>query len=347
LQIAARVFRHRHPAVVFLTLFASGLLAPGCDDDDNRDVVVDAAPLDAIPDEDAAIDAGIDAAIDAGPVLDCESPIVLSTDSQAESRARAALATLSATATLAWVAGRNTFQTIEGLAIERPGCTGRVDLLAELYTVLEATPDLFQFDPAEWTPDQSFTCDDVTEGDFETIRLRRRAYGPLVLRNDIFTVVARRTGGVLRLQNFYAVYIPPGDPGVLARLAGCPDLPTSERDAILRAAPLHYLDFLPPPAPICAPGDERVYLADDEDELEYAGQDEVFWDDVSSLRLRRVEVAILRVAEDNVTDALAGSTANCPADDGSPRVGWQLYFDAVTGERLHEVPTPVPGCIVC
>ena len=74
---------------------------------------------------------------------------------------------------------------------------------------------------------------------------------------------------------------------------------------------------------------------------------EIFWDDADPVPLRRVRTAVVVVAPAHHTLDLEGSTANCPDDEGEPRIGWQRVFDAVTGFVLFDVATPVPGCIVC
>lgn len=66
-------------------------------------------------------------------------------------------------------------------------------------------------------------------------------------------------------------------------------------------------------------------------------------DQVSGLEVRLAWEIEVDVAAKNVTDELRASDAACADADGTPRIGWKLTIDAVTGELLfvgHH-------CIVC
>ena len=90
------------------------------------------------PDADADVDAAT-----------CESPVAFTPDANAKTKAVAALAALSPTATLDWSDTRGTLTSISGLVVS-PACTGSDDVYDKFFEYLEAHPDLFQIDRADW-----------------------------------------------------------------------------------------------------------------------------------------------------------------------------------------------------
>ena len=279
--------------------------------------------------------------------LECSSPFALPLDAQAETHARAALAQLSASAKLQWSAERGTLTSVSGLAVAMPGCSGDADAYQQLFAVLEASPDLFQIDRNDWRTDAPVSCASIQAGSPTKLVIRRIKYGPLDLRNDVFHATLARTDGLVVLRLAGGTYIPRASDELLARLHSCPELPAAELEARLRAQAFGYVNFEPPPAPICAPAGLGEYSATAADTLDLAPGAELMWDDGSAVTIRRVRSATLRVAPTQVTPELERSDANCPADDGSPQVGWIRFFDAITGAIVGDQPNPVPGCIVC
>jgi hypothetical protein len=299
---------------------------------------------------DASSDAvALDAAADAAAPLDCRSPFQLVVAPDAESRARATLASFAPGASLEWSATRGTLTSVA--ALEQPlACSGDADAYGPLFQLLSAHPDLFQIDPADWRGDAPMPCASISSGANTTLVIRRVHYGPLDMRTDVFHAVLTRVADQVVLTRVGGTYVPRADGDTLARLQGCPALPTAELDAKLRAEPFAYAIFAPPPAPICSPEGPGAYSASAADSLTLSARTEVLWEQASDddpVLMRRFASATLRVAVGAVTPELERSDANCPADDGSPQVGWIRFFDPVTGAILGDHPNPIDGCIVC
>ena len=130
-----------------LPLLLAGLgTLPACGDNHDGAGPADAPPIavDAAPDT-----TPIDAAPDAqNPV--CLHPFVVPISATAEADATAGLAALSPTASLTWAPVRGTLQSIDGLTITLPGCTGQTNAFDQLAQVLDASPALFQIDRSQW-----------------------------------------------------------------------------------------------------------------------------------------------------------------------------------------------------
>ena len=328
--------------------FVLAALAACGDDDDSGDDDDDAPAADAAPDVDAEAepDAGPDAAT---PPADCNSPFALPLPEDAETKARAALAALDPTGTakLQWVAERSTIQQTSNLSIPVEGCTGDKNAYDLLFDTLEASPDLFQIDRADWNPDFAVPCSGLAAGDPTTLVIRRVKYGPLPLRNDVFSaLIERLEDGSVILRNFYGTYIPRANPDTLAQLTLCPELAPDQLDDTLRQQVFVFATFLPPPN-VCVLSDPGEYHAHDDDSLVLEPGFEVLWDDAEVVTIFRFRSATLRVAPANYTDDLINSDANCPDDDGTFDIGWIRFFDPVSGRVIGDKPAPKPGCIVC
>ncbi|UJR86285.1 hypothetical protein [Sandaracinus amylolyticus] len=302
----------------------------------------DAAQIDAARIDATTIDAyvvNVDA--DLGT---CGEPLELDPDPAAEARATTALAALDPSASLTWVANRGTFSSITGLAIPLPECDGSEDAYDALFEILEASPDLFQIDRDEWNPDSTYPCSAITEN-VDFLRIRRVAYGPYVMVNDVFTVAVERRAGVVTLFGFGGQYIPSSDATLVDAIEACADRPEEVVEAIVRATPFDYTHFAPPPADGCQPVGEGTYTAASNDTVTFDEETELLWDDAAPIRLRRLRSVTLELATANHTAELIQSDANCSIE--GRRIGWIRIYDAVTGEIVSEIKTPVRGCIVC
>ncbi|AKF10303.1 hypothetical protein [Sandaracinus amylolyticus] len=304
---------------------------------------VDAAQTDAQSPMDAPMTDAYVVNVDAD-LGACGEPFELTPDPGAEARAATALAALDPAASLTWVANRGTLSSITGLAIPLPECDGAEDAYDALFEVLEASPDLFQIDRDEWRPDSTYPCSAVTEN-VDFLRIRRVAYGPYAMVNDVFTVAVERRAGVVTLFGFGGQYIPSPDATLVDGLEACPERPEEVVEAIVRATPFHYTHFAPPPADGCQPVGEGMYTAAPGDAVTFDDAVELLWDDAAPIRMRRLRAVTLELATANHTAELIQSDANCSIE--GRRIGWIRIYDEVTGEIVSEIKTPVRGCIVC
>lgn len=328
------------------------------DDDAGNDASVDATTptadattpgRDASDDAAIGADAGSDGAGDAGDAGDagtCVSPLVIDPPDDAEARATTALQALASAATLTWAPLRGTFQNVSGLEIVLPGCTGDVDVYDQLFATLQASPDLFQIDPAEWRPDSVVTCSSIT-GSFNPLHIRRVKYGPYDFVDDVFSVVAEKRGDDVLLRSFSGFYLPAPTPAQVDALAACQELDAAGLAAAARATPFDYSTFAPAPAPMCTIEGDLTYTVQQGDQVIVAPNSQLISEETDHLSLRRRRDVTVVVAEANHTADLARSDANCPDDQGADNIGWIRTLDAVTGAPLFDHPTPDPFCQVC
>lgn len=314
------------------------LVAAACGDNSKPAAAPDAPPIVAV---DAAPDAG-DQVIDPA----CTGPFVLTPDPAAEANATAALAALAPGATLTWAPVRNTLQSINDITIELPTCTGNTNAFDLLTATLSASPALFQIDPTEWTTGVE-PCSDILANGFHTLIIRRKAYGPYPVENDVFSAVADVHNGVAILRNFSGTYIPTPSATTLAALEHCSDFPADKLPAALRATPFRYTEFAPPPADACSIVGTATYTAQSTDTLVVDPARILQWTEDTSITLLRQGAATLTVDAANYGTMLEQSSANCVDLDGASHVGWVRTFNAITGAKLYDHDSPDPFCTVC
>jgi hypothetical protein len=273
----------------------------------------------------------------------CPSPITWALDPDARARATTALQTLSPTATLTWSDTRGTLESITGLEVPLPSCTGAQDIYELFFDTLEATPDLFQIDRTEWQASGPLLCSELSS--FQTLHLYRKTFGPYPLHNDAFHVVVKTPNGVVTMSNFSGTYVPRPTSELLATMQACPEKADAQVEPLLRAQPFTYEKYASPPSPACVDVGSGTYTATAADTVTFEPS-ELFWEEGMALTLRRQRAATLVVASANYTDELLNSSADCNVD-GPPNVGWIRTFDAVSGEILYDHANPDPYCTVC
>jgi len=315
-------------------------LVAGCGDNSKSSTTPDAPPA-VVIDAPASPDAD-DTVIDPA----CAAPFVIAPDPTAEANATAALATLAPGATLTWAPVRNTLQSINDITIELPTCTGDANAFDFLFATLSASPALFQIDPAEWSSSVE-PCSDILANGFHTLIIRRKAYGPYPVENDVFSAVADVRNGVAILRNFSGTYIPTPSAATLAALQHCPDFPANKLHDVLLATPFQYTEFAPPPSAACQITGTGQYTASATDELVVDPARILQWTETTDITLLRQGSATLTVAPANYGSMLEQSSANCVDLDGGSHVGWVRTFNAITAAKLYDHDSPDPFCTVC
>lgn len=294
-------------------------------------------------------DAAIDAALPPdGPDVNpaCLAPFVMPVDPNAQAAAQAEPATLGNAATLTWADTRNTLQSISGLVVQLPDCTGTTNAFDLLFAHLAAHPALYQIDPTEWTGNVA-QCSDILANGFHPLTIRRAKFGPYTIQNDVFTAVADVQNGVVILRNFSGTYIPKPSADVLTALSTCPDL---SQDVIARhifTTPFLYQAYQPSPAPACTVEGDHTYTLQAADAVTYDPAVTLNWTEDTQITFQRQATATIKVATADYTDQLVNSSANCVDLDGNNNVGWTRTYNSVTAEVLYDHATPDPFCSVC
>lgn len=275
----------------------------------------------------------------------CDSPVQVTADATAKSRAVTALGTLSPDATLEWSDVRGTLRSISGLTVT-PDCSDpSTNVYDKLFDYLEASPDLFQIDRTEWKPDGADTCSAI--GGFQLLVIRRQKLGPYELHNDVFSAAADVADGHVIFRNFSGTYVPKPSTELLAKLGECTDLPDETLFAAIRKEPFAYQVYAQAPAPMCTVETSAKYTALVNDDVRFDAPSELLWEETTGLSYHRQRSAVVLLPAANQTSDLIRSSANCPDDDGNPRIGWVRTVDVANGNVLADHDTPDPFCSVC
>lgn len=310
--------------------------------DNVKDALPDGGP-DPLPDAPLPVDAPPDGP-DVSPA--CLAPFIMPVDPNAQTAAQAELTTLSPTAEMTWADVRNTLQSINGLVIKLPTCTGNTNAFDLLFDTLEAHPALFQIDRSEWTGSTA-SCSDILANGFHPLTIRRAKYGTYAIANDVFTAVADVQDGVVILRNFSGTYIPKPSATVLSALAECPDLSTDVLAKHLFENPFTYLAYQPAPAPTCTVQGNHTYTLQAGDTITYDPNITLNWTEDTQITFQRQGIATVKVGADAYTPQLINSSVNCIDFDGNNNIGWQRTYNSVTAEVLYDRATPDPYCTVC
>lgn len=275
----------------------------------------------------------------------CDSPVHITADATAKSRAVTALGTLSPEATLEWSDVRGTLTSIGGLTVT-PDCSDpNTNVYDKLFDYLEASPELFQIDRTEWKPDGANTCSDI--GGFQLLAIRRQKLGPYELHNDVFSVVADVADGHVIFRNFSGTYVPKPSTELLAKLGECTDLPDETLLAAVRKEPFTYQVYAEAPAPMCTIETSAKYTALANDDVRFDTPSELLWEENTDVSYHRQRAAVVLLPAANQTPDLVRSSANCTDLDGNPRIGWIRTVDVANGNILADHDTPDPYCSVC
>jgi hypothetical protein len=274
-------------------------------------------------------------------------PIPWPTDPGARDAAAAELATLSPTAVMTWNDARGALSNIAQLDVPLPGCTDGVDVNAEVRKFLADHPRLFQLDLDEWSTLPPFNCTFVPDGglpaDLTMARLRLAGHD---VRHDIFDVAVKKIDGVVHMTSVTATYLPVAPKALDRQLTECVALHRGGAAAAVQATALEAPVFQG--EVICQPTGTVSYSLRPDDSLSLS-RDEWDWgEDASGVSLQATRTLRVTVDPRNDTPELLASGARCPVLDGPAdafTVGWDVLFDAHTGEILFVKPGL--DCVVC
>ncbi len=316
------------------------LMLAACGDDKRAAGLPDGT---STPPVDAAADVPPDGP-DVNPA--CVAPLGLPLAAGAQANAQAELTALAPTAELTWFDARDTLQSVNGLVVPLPGCTGTTNAFDLLFTTLAAHPALFQIDPAEWTGSVAH-CSDILANGFTPLTIRRAKYGTYPIAHDVFTAVADVQNGVVILRNFSGTYLPKPSPAIEAALSACPDLTTDVIARHILSTPFVYQAYEPAPAPACTAEGDHQYSEQAGDTVTFDPTITIDWTEEPQVVFHRQGTATIVVGTANYTDQLVNSSVNCVDENGSSNIGWQRTYNSVTTEVLFDHATPDPFCTVC
>ena len=299
---------------------------------------------------DAALDAALSDAADAGELPDvrtdagppCEAPLSWIADTATEGPAAAAVAALSATAMPTWNDARGTFESIYQINVPL-SCPDGAQIWTSIIPLVDAHPEIFQIDRAEWYPPTDFPCTAVsTTNDFA--RLDRRDFGPGTVAHDFVSFAIRRLpSGDIELRAFIGNYLPVVPADVADEMARCGGLSVARaRETVMRET-FSYSTFS-----TCIPTGSGTYTAGPLDVLTLEPPRWSWTErlDGTGVELTSEQPGVLVIDPSYVTPQMEASDLNCPNEAGDARVyGYRLLFDATTGALLSAQPGV--GCIVC
>lgn len=150
-------------------------------------------------------------------------------------------ASLSPGASLTWNANTGTLTSIFQLAAPLPGCTDGQDVSAQVFSVLDAHPELFQLDLAEWEMPPLFDCRYI--GDDAILSMGRRLFAGRPVMEDIFVYSLKRIGGVVYLTYVNGTYLPVVGAAVGDTMAACNSLTEPAATAKARVTSLNATTF--------------------------------------------------------------------------------------------------------
>ncbi len=255
-----------------------------------------------------------------------------------EAAAIADLATFAPNANLTWNDAHGTLSSVTNLGVELD-CAGNGDDVWEAaWAVLEAHPDLFQLDRAEWAPNLPYPCSVVN--DLSIANTSRVLLAGAEVHKDVLAiVVAPSAGGGVTLNGVNAFYLPVLEP---EQIQGCEDLPDATLEGFVRQQTYDYVMFSQ-----CVFSGAGTYTPQPNDVIEW---DQSFWDwddGTGSALATKKRAGRLIIHEDNWTEELMDSDLNCPHPDPASNervLGYTIYIDPITGELTA---MPGIGCIVC
>src|SRR5262245_51804227 len=276
------------------------------------------------------------------PLEGCDVyPIALYPDPNAEALAEAELQGFAPGATMIWHPARGTFWFVT-LSVPLPQCVAQSDVYTQLLGLTQTFPDLFQLDPTEWNTPASYPCSNVGQVP-QVLEIERARIGSHPIAHDLIKFTVQRVNGIVHLRALMGEYLPAATPWLDAELSACPNLDEELASQVVLDSGFVYSVFL-----ACYPLGFGVYSPNALDAITFdPGASWAWQEDPVAPRVLFTKSSSGRLVLDpsNFTRELIQSDANCPTENGRPRIGFRLTFDTVTTEMV----TYQPGlnCVVC
>jgi hypothetical protein len=259
-----------------------------------------------------------------GPTPRCTTYPIPLLPGNGEAAARAELATLAPTATMAWDYDTNTASTIAGLDLPLSCTAGQNTSLVAL-ELLAAHPALFQLDVGEWLPHDFIDC--TAFGALVTTLARSKLANHLVAK-DAFNVELQLRQGVPTITGFSASYVPVAATGVGDAMDDCLTFDEIAAKNLARATAFE--------ATTCGTTGTTSYTPHVNDQLQVSTDTVWTWAEHSGdVELSGRRLMQITVDPSNYTPELMASAARCP-DSG--RIGFKVYFDIHTATIVRVEP---------
>ena len=121
-----------------------------------------------------------------------------------------------------------------------PECTDdAANLYEAVWAVVEAHPDAFLIDRADWGDNAPAPCSIVAAGRVRTLQFYRERVGSVPVARDIFSAVLRRTDDGVRLQGVTGTWLPPATEALDTELSACPDLEAEDVESVVLSTQHH------------------------------------------------------------------------------------------------------------
>jgi len=275
----------------------------------------------------------------AGPLCK-QYPVSWRPAAGAQAAGQAELASLSPGASMTWNSNTGTLTSIFQLAMPLPGCTDGQDVSAQVFSVLDAHPALFQLDLTEWEMPPPFDCKYVS--DDALLNMGRHHLAGQSVMEDVFAYSVKRVGGVVNLTFVNGTYLPVVDAAVGDTMAACNSLTEAAATAKVRVTSLKATTFSQ-----CRRTGTVAYTPKANDAFRFTSDGVWNWQE-STGQVLMTGQRTLRVTVNpaNYTPALMSSSARCPGPDGNgSTIGFDVTFDVHTGAILNVKPGL--DCVVC
>jgi hypothetical protein len=268
-------------------------------------------------------------------------PIALYPDPDAETQAETELQGFAPGADMVWHPARGTFWFVT-LSVPLPQCGAQDNVFTHLYSVVNAHPDLFQVDLAEWKTPPSVPCATVGQVP-QVLRIERARVGSHPIARDLMTFTVQRVNGVVALIALSGEYLPPASPGLDAELSACSNLDEEVAEQVVLNSHFAYSIFR-----LCYYMGGGVYSPNALDWITFNPAASWTWNEdpvAPRVLFTKSTEGQLLLNPANHTRQLTQSDANCPAENGRPRIGFRLTMDSVTADLVSY--TPGLNCVVC
>ncbi len=265
-------------------------------------------------------------------------PYAIDVGASGEAAARAELAAISPGAVMSWSATRNTPATIFSASFTFE-CEPGKDAREQWFAYVAQHPALFRIDPSEWHA-SPVPCEAVsTSGSW--LNAGRATFAGQPVRADVFAWYWRAVPKGVRVEAVAGTWVPVAQYNDVVALGRCADLDVAGAEKTTRNTKLTYRTFN-----YCAPTGDYTYGAAKADVFSTAAGAVLEWsEDSGKVLVQKTHGAKLVLDPSSWTPELISSDANCPLPGGTPNIGFELVFDAVTGRLLQQKPGV--GCIVC
>jgi hypothetical protein len=272
----------------------------------------------------------------------CEDyPIALYPDPDAQAQAEADLQGFAPGGSIVWHPARGTFWFVN-LSVPLPQCGAQDNVYTHLFALTAAHPDLFQLDLAEWDTPPSVPCATIGQVP-QLLEIERARVGSHPIAHDSMKFTVQRVNGTVALIALQAEYLPPATPSLDADLSACPNLDEELAEQAVMNSHYAYSIYR-----YCYYVGAGVYSPNALDSIAFNPVARWAWNEdplTPRVLFTKSNEGRLLLNRANHTGELIQSDANCPGENGQPKIGFRLTLDSVENDLVSS--TPGLNCVVC